>query len=103
MGKLIKHLRHSSRVLLGKVYAGRSVTILPGDRFLVSYPRSGSTWTRFLIGNLLSEGEPITFANLESRCPSIYLCTDRELRRVRSPRLLTSHEAFDPSYKSIIY
>jgi hypothetical protein len=103
MSRILKHLSYSTRVLLGRVTAGRGVTILPGDRFLVSYPRSGSTWTRFLVGNLLSINEPITFANIESRLPSIYICTDRQLRRVARPRLLTSHEAFDPVYKTTIY
>jgi len=103
MSRILKHLGHSARVLFGRISAGRRLTIFPDDRFLVSYPRSGSTWSRFLIGNLLSTTEPITFANIESRCPSIYLCTDRHLRRVARPRLLTSHEPFDPSYKTIIY
>ena len=103
MSKLLNHLAYSAQVLFGKVNAGRRLTIFPDDRFLVSYPRSGSTWTRFLIGNLLSTTEPITFANVEARCPSIYICSDRELRQVARPRLLTSHEPFDPSYKTIIY
>jgi Sulfotransferase domain len=103
MSKIWRHLAYSAQVLFGKVTAGRRMTILPHDRFLVSYPRSGSTWTRFLIGNLLSTGDPITFANIESRCPSIYICSDRQLRRVPRPRLLTTHEPFDPSYKTIIY
>lgn len=102
MSRIFRHLTYSTQVLLGTVNAGRGLTILPDDRFLVSYPRSGSTWTRFLIGNLLS-AEPITFANIESRLPSIYLCTDRQLRHIARPRLLTSHEAFDPSYKTIVY
>jgi hypothetical protein len=103
MSKILKHLAYSTQVLLGRINAGRGLTVFPDDRFLVSYPRSGSTWTRFLIGNLLSAMEPITFANIESRIPSIYICTDRQLRRLPRPRLLTSHEAFDPSYKTIIY
>jgi hypothetical protein len=103
MSRIFKHLSYSTRVLLGRINAGRGLTIFPDDRFLVSYPRSGSTWTRFLIGNLLTAGEPITFANIESRLPSIYICTDRQLRSVARPRLLTSHEAFDPAYKTIIY
>jgi hypothetical protein len=103
MSKLLSHLSYSMQVLLGRVNAGRRLTTFPDDRFLVSYPRSGSTWTRFLIGNLLSTGEPITFANIEARCPSIYICSDRQLRRVARPRLLTSHEPFDPSYKTVIY
>jgi len=103
MSKLLKHLKYSGQVLLGKMPAGRRLTIFPDDRFLVSYPRSGSTWARFLIGNLLSTAEPITFANIESRCPSIYMCPDRQLRLVARPRLLTSHETFDPGYKMTIY
>jgi hypothetical protein len=101
--RILNHIAHSTAVLLGRVNAGRGLTIFSDDRFLVSYPRSGSTWTRFLIGNLISTNEAITFANLESRFPSIYICADRQLRRVSRPRLLTSHEAFDPSYKTIIY
>jgi len=103
MSRILKHLAYSTQVLLGRVTAGRGLTIFPDDRFVVSYPRSGSTWSRFLIGNLLSANETITFANIESRFPSIYICTDRQLRRVARPRLLTSHEAFEPSYKTIIY
>jgi hypothetical protein len=102
MSKILKHLTYSTQVLLGRISAGRGLTLFPDDRFLVSYPRSGSTWTRFLIGNLIS-AEPITFANIESLCPSIYICTDRQLRSVARPRLISSHEAFDPSYKTIIY
>jgi plasmid stability protein len=89
--------------MFGRVSAGRGLTLFPDDRFLVSYPRSGSTWTRFLIGNLAFPNQPVTFANIEARLPSIYLCQDRQLRRVPRPRLLTSHESFDPSYKTIIY
>jgi hypothetical protein len=103
MSRIYKHLKHSTSVLLGKVTAARGLTIFPDDRFLVSYPRSGSTWTRFLIGNLLSTTEVVTFANIESHMPSIYICTDRQLRAVPRPRMLTSHEAFDPAYKTIIY
>ena len=103
MSGILKHLKYTSQVLFGQVMAGRRFTLLPGDRFLVSYPRSGSTWTRFLIGNMLSPDEPITFANVETRYPALYLCTDRQLRQIPSPRFLTSHEPFDPCYKTVVY
>jgi len=81
----------------------REFTIFPGDRFLVSYPRSGNTWVRFLIANLMSPETPVTFTNIEDRIPDVYKNRRRQLDRVARPRLLKSHEYFDPRYKSVIY
>jgi Sulfotransferase domain len=103
MRRVIRALRGASEILLGRKLAGRYLTVFPDDIFLVSYPRSGNTWTRFLIGNLVHQDEPITFKNVESRIPEIYLSPDRVLRRLPRPRVLKSHECFDPRYKKIIY
>ena len=103
MGKFFGALRGASEILLGKKTAGRYLTVFPDDIFLVSYPRSGNTWTRFLIGNLVHQDEAVTFTNVESRIPEIYLFPDRILRRFPRPRILKSHECFDPRYKRIIY
>jgi hypothetical protein len=65
-------LVQAGRVLTGKQMAGRNLTVFPDDVFLTSYRRSGNTWTRFLIGNLIYQDEPVTFANIESRLPEIY-------------------------------
>src|SRR4051794_3610937 len=96
-------LSYAWRAAFGLNPAGRRLTVLPDDIFIVSYPRSGNTWTRFLIGNLLSPNSPVTFANVESRIPEIYLCTDQQLRELAKPRIMKSHEYFDPRYKKIIY
>jgi hypothetical protein len=91
------------RVLTGQLMAGRGLTVFPDDVFLVSYPRSGNTWTRFLIGNLLHPDQPISFANVEAVIPEIYFNSDRSLRNHPRPRLLKSHESFQPLYKRVIY
>lgn len=96
-------MTRAGRVLLGRQMAGRGVTVFPDDVFLVSYPRSGNTWTRFLLGNLIYQDEPVTFANIESRIPEIYFNPDRHLRRLARPRVLKSHECFQPHYRRIIY
>src|SRR5947199_5455833 len=93
--------RYGIRALLGKNPAGRRLTVFPDDVFIVSYPKSGNTWARFLIGNLFHDDEPVTFANVEERVPSIYVHPDRALRRL--PRILKSHECFDPRYRRVIY
>jgi hypothetical protein len=93
----------SVRVLTGKEAAGRRATVFPDDVYLTSYPRSGNTWTRFLLGSLLNLDEPSTFANIESRVAEVYFNPDHVLRSLPRPRLLKSHEAFHPNYPSVIY
>src|SRR5947209_8963847 len=103
MAEAWKRLKYATRLLLRKNPAGRGLTVFPDDVFLVSYPRSGNTWTRFLIGNLIYDADPITFANVESRIPEIYLFPNPKLRSLARPRVLKSHEYFDPRYGTTIY
>jgi hypothetical protein len=96
-------LRAIAKVLLSLDTAGRNVTVFPDDIFVVSYPKSGNTWTRFLIANLMYENQFIGFHNIEEKLPDIYRCADSDLLRLKSPRILKSHEYFDPRYKKVIY
>src|SRR5258708_8153953 len=101
--RLLGALVQAGRVLTGRQIAGRGLTVFPDDIFLVSYPRSGNTWARFLLGNLIYQDDPITFSNLESRIPEIYFNRDRFLRELPRPRMLKSHECFQPHYPRVIY
>jgi hypothetical protein len=76
-------------VVTGKQVAGRGLTVFSDDVFLVSYPRSGNTWTRFLLGNLIYQDEPVTFANIESRIPEIYFNPDHKMRKLPRPRIIS--------------
>jgi hypothetical protein len=101
--RLFAALAQAGRVLTGRQIAGRGLTVFPDDIFLVSYPRSGNTWTRFLLGNLIDQNDPVTFSNIESRIPEIYFNRDRFLRQLHRPRMLKSHECFQPHYPRVIY
>jgi len=103
MASFLESLKQVQRVLTGRQPANRGLSVFPDDIFVVSYPRSGNTWTRFLIGNLLYQEDPITFSNIESRIPEIYFNSDRQMRRLKHPRVLKSHECFDPRYPRTIY
>jgi hypothetical protein len=98
---LSTHLKAISQTALGRTPAGRGLSVFPGDLFLVSYFRSGSTWSRFLFGNFIHQDEPVTFTNMGRLVPIIYDFPDRVLRRL--PRVLKSHECFDPRYPRVIY
>jgi hypothetical protein len=96
-----RYLQAVTLTALGRNPAGRALTVFPGDLFLVSYFRSGSTWSRFLFGNFIHQDEPVTFTNMDRLVPSIYDWADRVLRKL--PRVLKSHECFDPRYPRVIY
>jgi len=99
----VKHLSRVSDVLFRKLRIERDITIFPDDVFLTSYPRSGNTWTRFLVGNLVHTEEPVTFLNVERLVPDMYKHSDRYMRNLPRPRILKSHEVFDPRYRRVIY
>jgi len=101
VNRLFARLKVGARAALGRRPAGRGLTVLPNDVFLVSYFRSGSTWSRFLFGNLIHEKEAVTFTNMSRLVPIIYDLPDHELRKL--PRILKSHECFDPRYPRVIY
>jgi len=101
--RLFGTMKQAARVITGRQLAGRGVTVFPDDVFLVSYPRSGNTWVRFLLGNLIYPNDPVTFSNIESRIPEIYFNRDRFLRELPRPRILKSHECFQPHYPNVIY
>jgi len=99
----LKHLSRVSDVLFRKLRIERDITIYPDDVFLTSYPRSGNTWTRFLIGNLVHQDEPLTFVSAERLVADMYKHSDRVLRNLPRPRIMKSHECFDPRYRKVIY
>jgi hypothetical protein len=70
---------------------------------IVSFPRSGNTWTRFLIANLLHPGEVVSFTNIETLIPDTAAISSRALKRIPRPRVIKSHEYFDHRYPRVIY
>jgi hypothetical protein len=99
----LKHLSRVNDVLFRKLRIERDITIFPDDVFLTSYPRSGNTWTRFLVGNLVHQNEAVTFLTVERLVPDMYKSSDRVLRNLVRPRIVKSHECFDPRYRKVVY
>lgn len=98
-----EYFRQLKDALLRRTSAGHFQTIFPDDTFLVSYPRSGRTWSRFLVANLRDPENPVTFANIAERVPGNHTHSDRALLHFPRPRVIASHKSFFPYYPSVVY
>ena len=92
-----------AKFLLGLQPPGRNLDVFPDDVFLVSYPKSGNTWTRFLIGNLISLHERADFSSINRIIPDPEALTKRSANALPRPRILKSHQYFDPRYPKVVY
>jgi Sulfotransferase domain len=96
-------LKYAVKYALGKDQAGRHFTVYPDDTFLVSYPKSGNTWVRFLLANLIHPNETVGFANINRLLPAPGVLSKRFLKTLPRPRILKSHEPFDVRFRKVIY
>jgi len=84
---------------------GREVglrTIRRGDTFIVSYPKSGNTWVRFLLASILLVDRAATFHDLDDFVPDVHKYgarIDMTWRR----RLIKSHYAYCSRYPKFVY
>lgn len=91
------------KYLLGTDKADRNFRVFPDDTFVVSYPRSGNTWTRFLIANLVFPHENVSFLNIEKLIPDTSSQSSLALKRTPRPRIIKTHCYFDHRYGKTIY
>jgi len=100
---MFQKLIRGTRKALGFHHPGRNLLVFPDDVFILSFPKSGNTWTRFLIANLAYPDTPANFSNINRLTPDPEALSKRELARMPRPRLIKSHQYFHPGYKRVIY
>jgi hypothetical protein len=100
---MLKALGKAAVHALGLRPPGRSVEVFADDAFVVSYPKSGNTWVRFLIAHLVAGGRPVDFSSVQEIVPGIDWLSAKKLRSLSRPRILKSHEYFDPRYEKLVY
>lgn len=76
--------------------------ICPGDVVMVSYPRSGSTWIRYILSYLLApDDEPIDRERTLELVPDLY--ATRDWHKVQRPAIIKSHEPYTKQYEDVVY
>ncbi|HEV2176118.1 MAG TPA: sulfotransferase domain-containing protein [Terriglobia bacterium] len=76
--------------------------ISPSDAFIASYPRSGSTWLRFLLYEILT-GDSSGFNDVNRVLADMGRQSNAPALLPESGRLLKTHEVYRPQYEKAIY
>ncbi len=72
------------------------------DVFLVSYPRSGNTWLRFLIASYLS-GSKVDFFSVHDIMPDMHERPESIKQLKSRPRFIKSHFSYCSEMQNVIY
>lgn len=80
----------------------RTYYIYDTDIFIVSYPRSGNTWLRYLIANLIHPDKKIDFDLVNNTVIDFYQ-KEEMLLKYTPGRFIKSHEAYTETYPKVVY
>ena len=83
--------------------AAKTIDIFDDDIFLVSYPRSGNTWLRFVLASIIHNVPNIDFELVEKYAPDLYMHDNGYLLTAKRPRIIKSHEKYNSAYPNVVY
>lgn len=101
--QLLGRVRMAFNYALGQQAMTKGVTSYDDDVWIVSYPKSGNTWTRFLLANTVAGDKVVDWSNIERIVPDIYINRDPLLKGLPRPRYFKSHEGYRPEYRRVVF
>jgi hypothetical protein len=96
-----RHMLSKTKVRVPVMWVRHS-TLKAGDVFIGSYPRSGSTWLRFILQEILT-GEPSRFENVNQRIAFVGRQGGAPSLLTNGGRLLQTHEPYRKEYHRAMY
>lgn len=87
--------------LITPFIGANALKVRDSDTFLVSYPRSGNTFLRYLLAQIIDSDAGGDMANLNRLVPDMYKV--KLWIGQRRPRIIKSHEHFQPQYPKSVY
>lgn len=83
--------------------AGKLIDVFDIDIFLVSYPRSGNLWLRWLLAVSVKGRLDVSNRLISGIVPDIYEVSNEYLLALEKPRVIKSHEKYNAAYPKVIY
>ena len=80
---------------------GKFILIKDEDIFVTSYPKSGNTWVRLIIANMLFK-ENVSYNDIDDYLPEFYSWNESSFLN-KTNRIFKSHDYFDHRFKKVIY
>ena len=75
--------------------SGQRYRAAPGDVFVASYPKCGTTWTQYIVYLLENDGRPLTAERrLDGVFPHLEEVGEEAVRALPEPRLIKTHLPF---------
>jgi len=104
MVSIYRKIRHkaSRTVLRAPIIWLRNRGLDQTDVCMASYPRSGSTWMRFMLARLLT-GKSTTFDSINGLIPEIGIHQPAAQLLPGGGRLIKTHELYSPCYRRAVY
>jgi len=99
---LLQRLWTRTKRALGILHRETLSNARPSDTWVVSYPKSGNTWVRFLLTHLLSGGAPLSWEGIDQHVPDIHQGRER-IDRMSGKRFIKSHKPLFEEYPNSIY
>lgn len=96
-----RHILSKTKVRVPVMWVRHS-TLRSADVFLGSYPRSGSTWLRFILQEIFT-GEPSRFENVNQRLAFVGRHSHAPVLLPGGARFLQTHEPYRKEYKRALY
>jgi len=101
---MFRRVRHelSKTILRAPLLWSRHRGFRQSDVFTASYPRSGSTWLRFILVEILAR-QSSGFKGVNTMSPDVGEHSKAQVLLPGNGRLIKSHELYRSSYKKAIY
>jgi hypothetical protein len=75
--------------------------LFDSDVFLVSYPKSGNTWMRFLLANYITGGR-VDLSQSNRLIPDIHY-NPQDIVETLKPRIIKTHYPYTAKFKRVVY